>query len=151
MSALTTALVLLVLLLGPGAARAQVEVLTPDMVAKLDPAKERPLQLSPSGDIVRFVSGEDAWEEGAPPLILDLDRDGVRDFVVFSMLDAQNLRQAIIVHDWGEAPDVFGSAVFYVILDAEGNVVEWAGRHRLTPRPGPGARAPAAPSGAPRP
>jgi hypothetical protein len=151
MRGFATVLLPVVLLLGPGAARAQVEVLTPDMVARLDPAKEKPLKLSPAGDIARFVSSEDAWEEGAPPLILDLDKDGVQDFVVLSLLDAESLRQAIVIHDWGEAPDVFGRAVFYVILDAQGGVVEWAGRHRLTPRPARGVPAPSTPSGAPRP
>ena len=43
-----------------------------------------------------------------------------------------------------DAPGVFGNAVFYLILDAEGNVVEWAGQHQLTPRSGPerGGRSP---------
>jgi hypothetical protein len=151
MKPLTTPLAVLALLLSPASAPAQVEVLTPDMLARLDPAKEKPLQLAPTGDVARFVGGEGDWEEAAPPLILDLNRDGVQDFVVLSMLDAAGMRRAIIIHDWGDAPDVFGNAVFYLILDATGHVEEWAGTHRLTPRavkrPGPAGPA----SGGPRP
>jgi len=142
MKPITTALAAVGLLVAVPSASAQIEVLTPEMVAKLDPAKERPLDLAPNGDIVGFVGGGSDWEEAAPPLILDLDRDGVRDFVVLSMLDAGRLRRAIIVHDWGDAPDVFGKAVFYLIVDAENNVVEWAGTHRLTPRATPPPSAP---------
>lgn len=149
MGSLTAALATVLLVTAWTAlASAQVEVLAPATVEKLDPAKEKPLQLSPTGDIARLVSGDGEWEEAAPPLILDLDRDGVRDFVVLSMLDAQNLRRAIIIHDWGDAPDVFGNAVFYLILDAQDNVVEWAGTHRLRPRPGSGEGEPAPATGA---
>lgn len=123
-----------------GPVSAQVEVLTPDMVARLEPAKEKPLTLAPNGDVARFLAEAGQWEEAAPPLILDLNRDGVKDFVVLSLVDASTIRRAIIIHDWGDASGVFGEAVFYLIFDAGDNLVEWGGKHRLIPRPRPAAR-----------
>lgn len=111
-----------------------VEVLTPDLVAQLDPAREKPLALTPTGDAARFLAEAEGWQEAAPPLFLDVDRDGRRDFLVASVIDAEGVRRALIIYDWGEAPGTLGDAVFYVIFDDDGRVVEWAGRHRLAPR-----------------
>jgi hypothetical protein len=69
---------------------------------------------------------------------------GTRDFVVFLLVDARTDRRALVVHEWGSAPEAFGKAVFYVILEPDGEVVEWAGTHRL-----PSPRTP--PEGAPAP
>jgi hypothetical protein len=125
------------LVAGAGPAAAQVDVLTPALVKKLDPTKERPLRLDPSGDVVRLVAGGARWEEAGPPQILDLDRDGVEDFVAFLMSDPSNGEQALVVHEWGDSADVFGKAVFYVVFDGRDEVVEWGGAHRLTARPRP--------------
>ena len=130
------------LVVSAGVVSAQVEVLTTGLVAQLDPAKEKRLTLAPNGDLARFLAGDGEWQEAAPPWILDLDRDGIRDFVVLMMLDVRTTRRALIIHDWGDAPDTLGNAVFYVILDAEDHVVEWAGTHQLTPRPAPDTREP---------
>jgi hypothetical protein len=121
-----------------GVATAQVEVLTPGLVNRLDPAKERPLRLDDGGDVVRLVAGGARWEEAGPPQILDLDRDGVEDFVAFLMADPQSGEQALVVHEWGDAPAVFGKAVFYVVFDRQDDVLEWGGAHRLTVRSRPG-------------
>ena len=135
MRTLAAALATALLAAGTGTAFAQLEVLTPEMVATLEPAKEKPLTLAPSGDVARFLSGDEDWQEAAPPLILDINRDGVRDFVVLSLVDVRTLRRALIIHDWGDAPSAFGSAVFYLVLDADDDVVEWGGKHQLLPRP----------------
>jgi len=144
MKGLPAALATLFVVAWTEAVSAQVEVLTQEMIAKLEPSKEKPLTLAPNGDLVRFLSDDGEWQDAAEPLVLDINRDGVRDFVVLSMLDVQTMRRAMIIHDWGDAPGVFGNAVFYLILDAEGNVVEWAGQHQLIPRGGPerGERSP---------
>jgi hypothetical protein len=126
------------LVVGAAPAAAQVEVLTPGLVGKLDPAKEKPLRLDPNGDVVRLVAGGARWEEAGPPQILDLDRDGIEDFVAFLMADPQSGEQALVVHEWGDAADVFGKAVFYVVFDRTDDVLEWGGTHRLTARPRPG-------------
>jgi hypothetical protein len=129
---------LLCLVMGAASALAQVDVLTPGLVKKLDPTKERPLSLDPSGDVARLVAGGARWEEAGPPQILDLDRDGVEDFVAFLMADPSTGEQALVVHEWGAAADVFGKAVFYVVFDRQDEVLEWGGVHRLTARPRPG-------------
>jgi hypothetical protein len=121
-----------------GVASAQVEVLTPGLLTRLDPAKERPLRLDPGGDVVRLVAGGVRWEEAGPPQILDLDRDGTEDFVAFLMADPRSGEQALVVHEWGDAADLFGKAVFYVVFDRQDEVLEWGGTHRLTVRPRPG-------------
>jgi hypothetical protein len=123
------------LLLAAGAATAAepVEVLSEALVAALDPARERSLVLTPGGDAARFRDGDGTWEEARPPLILDLDRDGTRDFVVMVFQDPDTLQQAFLIHEWGQAADAFGPAVFYVIMDPDGSVAEWAGTHRLRP------------------
>jgi hypothetical protein len=122
---------------GAGPAAAQVDVLTPALVNKLDPAKERPLRLDPGGDVVRLAAGGARWEEAGPPQILDLDRDGVEDFVAFLMSDPDTGEQALVVHEWGDAADVFGKAVFYVVFDRQDEVIEWGGAHRLIARKRP--------------
>jgi hypothetical protein len=116
-------------------ASAQVEVLTPGLATRLDPTKERPLSLDPNGDVVRLTAGGARWEEAGPPQILDLDRDGAEDFVAFLMADPRTGEQALVVHEWGDAADVFGKAVFYVVFDRQDAVLEWGGTHRLTARP----------------
>ena len=126
------------ILVGAGTAGAQVEVLTADRVARLDAAKQKPLTLNNSGDATRFQSTDDEeWEEAGPPLILDVNRDGLRDFVVFRLGSERTDSRALLIHEWGEAPDVFGPAVFYLIVGAEGDVTEWAGKHQLLPRTAP--------------
>jgi hypothetical protein len=135
-SGLGIVLACLVAVAGPAAA--QVEVLTPGLVAKLDPAKERPLRLDPAGDVARLVAGGARWEEAGPPQILDLDRDGVEDYVAFLMTDPDSGEQALVVHEWGDSADVFGKAVFYVVFDRQDAVLEWGGVSRLTVRSRPG-------------
>jgi hypothetical protein len=125
------------LVAGAGPAAGQVDVVAPDLAKKLDPTKERPLRLDPSGDVARLVAGGARWEEAGPPQVLDLDRDGVEDFVAFLMSDPRTGEQALVVHEWGEAVDVFGKAVFYVVFNGQDEVVEWGGAHRLTARPRP--------------
>lgn len=132
-----------------GPAGAQVEVLTPEMAARLVPAKERPLELTPGGDPVRFSGPGGAWQEAAPPLFLDLDKDGLGDYVVFALVELEAGQRAVVIHAWGDRPDVFGPAVFYLIVDAAGEVLEWAGQHRLPPRAAPEPAPP--PSAAPPP
>ena len=138
MRALGLGVGLVCLVMGAAPVFGQVDVLTPGMVKKLDPTKERPLSLDPSGDVVRLVAGGARWEEAGPPQILDLDRDGVEDFVAFLMADPGTGEQALVVHEWGAAADIFGKAVFYVVFDRQDEVLEWGGAHRLTARPRPG-------------
>jgi hypothetical protein len=118
------------------------------MAAGLTPAIRKPLALASSGDPARFLGGDGSWEEGAPPLVLDLDRDGVEDYVALSLVDADSDRRALVVHGWGEQAGAFGEAVFYLIVGADGAALEWGGEYRLPPRtPSPGAgRPPAAPA-----
>ena len=129
-------------------------MLGPELVARLDPAREKPLALSASGDVARFVAGDGDWEEGAPPVPLDLDRDGVPDYVVFAIVDSRGERRAVVIHGWGETDRDFGPAVFYVLIGPSDVVEEWGGQHRLAPRAaspsGPSRpEAPAAPRPAP--
>jgi hypothetical protein len=128
-------LALAALLLGvpSGGAVAQVALLSPELAAKLVPANERPLALAPDGEPLRFRSGPERWEEGAPPAIIDVDRDGTRDFIVLLLVDGESGRRALLARQWGNAPDRFGPAVFYVIIDENDEVVEWAGTPRLDP------------------
>src|SRR5262245_22404623 len=128
---LTPWLVALVLLAGPTAAWAQVELLPPDLVAKLAPANEKPLALAPDGEALRFRNGAERWEEAMPPGIIDVDRDGTKDYIVLILADENSGRRALLARVWGDAADTFGPTVFYVILEDDSSVVEWAGTPRL--------------------
>jgi hypothetical protein len=128
---LTPWLIGVLLLAGPIAARAQVELLPPDLVAKLIPANERPLDLAPDGEALRFRNGAERWEEAMPPGIVDVDRDGTKDYIVLILADENSGRRALLARVWGDAADAFGPTVFYVILEDDSSVVEWAGTPRL--------------------
>ena len=128
---LTPWLIGVLLLAGPIAARAQVELLPPDLVAKLIPANERPLDLTPDGEALRFRNGAERWEEAMPPGIVDVDRDGTKDYIVLILADENSGRRALLARVWGDAADAFGPTVFYVILEDDSSVVEWAGTPRL--------------------
>jgi hypothetical protein len=151
--ALAGLLVLAAARLAAAQADGPVEILPPELVQQLDPAIEHTLTLTPAGDVARFMVPDAAWEEAAPPILMDLDRDGTRDFVVLLLVDPGATRRALIIHEWGEAPDAFGKAVFYLIVGAEGRVIEWAGTHRVAPRSAAGepAPSPAAPPAPPCP
>ena len=140
-------LALAVLPLSPAPAGAQVDVLPPDLVAQLVPAKEKPLALGPSGDPERFLAdAPGTWEEAAPPIMLDVGRTGTQDHVVFLLIDARSDHRALVIHEWGQSADAFGRAVFYAILEADGGVLEWAGTYRLSPGPSAPATPPARPA-----
>ena len=128
---LTPWLIGVLLLAGPIAARAQVELLPPDLVAKLTPANERPLDLAPDGEALRFRNGAERWEEAMPPGIVDVDRDGTKDYIVLILADENSGRRALLARGWGDAAETFGPTVFYVILEDDSSVVEWAGTPRL--------------------
>lgn len=132
-------LVAIILLATPLAARAQFEILPPEILAKLTSANERPLTLAPDGEALRFRSGSEHWEEAMPPGILDIDRDGTKDYIIMILADDESGRRALIARVWGNAADTFGSTVFYVIIEDDDSVSEWAGVHRLTApvRPNP--------------
>jgi hypothetical protein len=116
-----------------GHAGAQVALLPPELAAKLVAANERPLALAPDGEPVRFRSGPERWEEAAPPALVDVDRDGRRDYIVMILADERSGRRALVARAWGDAPDAFGPAVFYVIIEDDDSVAEWAGTPRLAP------------------
>jgi hypothetical protein len=123
----------------PTVVAAQMVVLPPEMMMKLVPANERPLALAPDGEALRFQTGTEHWEEARPPGMIDVDRDGTKDYIVFILVDADSERRALIVRVWGDAPNAFGPTVFYVIIDDDDTVAEWAGNPRLDlpPRPKP--------------
>ncbi len=127
------------LLFAPAIVRAQMEILPPEMRAKLSPETERPLALGPDGEALRFGSGAERWEEGMPPAIIDLDRDGAKDYIVMILEDGASGRRALLVREWGDSAEAFGRTVFYVILEDTDDVAEWAGRPTLDPpdRPKP--------------
>ena len=124
-------LVALVLLAGSTAASAQVDILPPDLLAKLTPANEKPLALAPDGEALRLRNGAERWEEAMPPGIVDVDRDGTKDYIILILADEDSGRRALVARVWGDAADAFGPTVFYVILDDDSSVVEWAGTARL--------------------
>jgi hypothetical protein len=128
---LTPWLVALLLLAGATAARAQMEILPPDLVGKLTPATEKPLGLAPDGEALRFRNGAERWEETIPPGIVDVDRDGTKDYIILILADESSGRRALLARAWGDAADTFGPTVFYVILEDDSTVVEWAGTPRL--------------------
>jgi hypothetical protein len=115
---------------------AQVALLPPELAAKLVPANERPLALAPDGEPLRFRSGPERWEEAAPPSLVDVDRDGTRDYIVMILADEESGRRALLARAWGSAPDAFGPTVFYVIVEGDDEVSEWAGVPRLDPPAG---------------
>lgn len=130
------ALALAALLLGgAGDAAGQVALLPPELAAKLVAANERPLALAPDGEPLRFRSGPERWEEAAPPALVDVDRDGTRDYIVMILADEASGRRALVARAWGAAPDAFGPAVFYVIIEDDDSVAEWAGTPRLDAPP----------------
>ena len=123
----------------PTVASAQVQILPPELMAKLTPANEKPLTLAPDGEPQRFQAGPERWEEAMPPGIVDVDRDGTKDYIVLILADENSGRRALLARVWGDATDAFGPTVFYVILEDDSSVVEWAGTPRLaaTARPKP--------------
>ena len=124
---------------GPTAVHAQVELLPPEILAKLDSANERPMALASDGEALRFRTGTERWEEAMPPGIIDVDRDGTKDYIVLILADADSGRRALLARVWGDSADAFGSTVFYVIIEDDDGVSEWAGSPRLGPpaRPKP--------------
>jgi hypothetical protein len=117
----------------PSAARAQVQILPPEMAAKLTPSTERPLALAPDGEALRFRSGSERWEEGMPPAIIDVDRDGTKDYIVMILEDGESGRRALLVREWGDTAEAFGRTVFYIIIEDNADVAEWAGHQSLDP------------------
>lgn len=113
--------------------RAQVDLLPPEVAAKLAPAAERPLALASDGEALRFRSGPERWEEAIPPGIVDVDRDGTKDYIVQLLVDGESGRRALLAREWGDAPNAFGRTVFYVIIEDNDDVAEWAGSPRLDP------------------
>lgn len=128
-----------VLAAAPVAAHAQVELLPPEILEKLLPANERPLTLAPDGEALRFRTGTERWEEAMPPGIIDVDRDGIKDYIVLILVDGESGRRALLAREWGDAADAFGRTLFYVIIEDNDDVAEWAGKPRLDPpaRPKP--------------
>jgi hypothetical protein len=120
---------------GPATVHAQMDLLPPEMVAKLLPATERPLTLAPDGEAVRFQTGTERWEEAMPPGIVDMDRDGTKDYIVLILADGESGRRALLVREWGDSANAFGRTVFYVIIEDNDDVAEWAGTPRLDPPP----------------
>jgi hypothetical protein len=110
-----------------------VDLLPPEIATKLSPATERRLDLAPDGEALRFRSGPEQWEEAAPPGIVDVDRNGTKDYIVLLLADGGSGRRALLAREWGDAADAFGRTVFYVIIDDNDDVAEWAGRPRLDP------------------
>jgi len=74
-------------------AHAQVDILPPEILAKLDSANERPMALAPDGEPLRFRTGTERWEEAVPPGIIDIDRDGTKDYIVLIIADADSGRR----------------------------------------------------------
>jgi hypothetical protein len=127
------------LVAAPIAARAQVMIVPPEIAEKLVPPGQRPLALAPDGEAVRFKTGSEHWEEALPPGMIDVDRDGTKDYIVFILTDEDSGRRALVVRQWGDTVDAFGPTVFYVIIEDDDSVSEWAGSPRLDPpaRPKP--------------
>jgi hypothetical protein len=123
----------------PTAVLAQVEILPPEILAKLDPASERPMALAPDGEPLRFRTGAERWEEAMPPGIVDVDRNGTKDYIVLILADSDSGRRALLARVWGDTTDAFGPTVFYVVIEDDDSVSEWAGSPRLAPlaRPKP--------------
>ena len=62
-----------------------------------------------------------------PPAIVDVDRDGTKDYIVLILEDGESGRRALLAREWGDAADAFGRTVFYVIIEDNDDVAEWAG------------------------
>jgi len=137
LASLLSATILLVA--GPTVVEAQVLIVPPQILEKLVPANERPLALAPDGEALRFKTGSEHWEEAVPPGMIDVDRNGTKDYIVFILADNESGRRALIARIWGDAPDAFGPTVFYVIIEDDDSVSEWGGSPRLDPpaRPKP--------------
>jgi hypothetical protein len=118
-------------------ALAQVQILPPEILEKLVPATQRPLALGPDGDALRFQTGPEHWEEAMPPGMVDVDRDGTKDYIILILADEDSGRRALIARRWGDSPDAFGPTVFYVIIEDDDSVSEWAGSPRLDPPAAP--------------
>jgi hypothetical protein len=116
---------------GPVAVAAQVELLPPEILAKLSSANERPLALAPDGEALRFQTGTERWEEAMPPGIVDMDGDGTKDYIVVILVDGESGRRALLAREWGDTAAAFGRTVFYVIIEESDDVTEWAGSPRL--------------------
>jgi hypothetical protein len=67
-----------------------------------------------------------------PPGIVDVDRDGTKDYIVLILADETSSRRALLARVWGDSADSFGPTVFYVIIEDDNTVAEWAGTPRLT-------------------
>ena len=52
-----------------------------------------------------------------PPAIIDVDRDGTKDYIVMILEDGESGRRALLVREWGETAEAFGRTVFYVIIE----------------------------------
>jgi hypothetical protein len=124
---------LLLLAVMPVIAHAQVELLPPQIAAKLSSATERRLLLASDGEALRFRSGPERWEEALPPDIVDVDGDGIKDYIVQLLVDEESGRRALLAREWGAAADTFGRTVFYIIIEENDDVAEWAGNPRLDP------------------
>ena len=122
-----------VLAAGVTTAAAQMLIVPPEIMEKLVPANQRPLTLAPDGEALRFQAGPEHWEEAMPPGMLDVDRDGTKDYIVFILADEDSGRRALVARVWGDKPDAFGPTVFYIIIEDDDSVSEWAGNPRLDP------------------
>jgi hypothetical protein len=100
----------------------QLDLLPPELAAKL----------TPDGEAARFRNGAERWEEAMPPGIVDVDRDGTKDYIVLILADETSSRRALLARVWGDSADSFGPTVFYVIIEDDNTVAEWAGTPRLT-------------------
>src|SRR5262249_42088201 len=78
-------------------------------------------------------TGTERWEEAMPPGMIDVDRNGTKDYIVFILVDEDSGRRALVARVWGDAADAFGPTVFYVIIEDDDSVSEWAGSPRLDP------------------
>jgi hypothetical protein len=68
-----------------------------------------------------------------PPGIIDLNRDGTKDYIVLILVDGESGRRALLARVWGDAANAFGPTVFYVIIEDSDDVSEWAGSPSLGP------------------
>ena len=121
------------LVAGSTIAEAQITIVPPEIMEKLVPGNQRPLVLAADGEALRFQTGSEHWEEALPPGMIDVDRDGTKDYIVSILADEDSGRRALVVRLWGDSPSAFGPTVFYVIIEDDDSVSEWAGGPRLDP------------------